>query len=231
MANGTARADQAFLFFTQYHLQELTGLRASTIPQLIDVLTQLPGSSVYFHTHQYLKQHQLIVPEPSNQFSSWVRLALDEVGLAEELATVDTVQYASIRSLRRKLIVILEEYLRRRPMARMMFARPGEEFNAVKTVSYIMRIPLEAHTLRELRDCLEEVTIDSIYFHLFEARLRLSRATNDFSAWLSDRLGEPALAQEFDSLSPYTMTLEDLRSELVRMINRRLKRKAGPVNG
>ena len=61
---------------------------------------------------------------------------------------------------------------------------------------------------------LPRVTTTSIYFHFLEARLRLGRATNDFSRWLSD-LGEKQLAAAIDRLDPYTRTLFELRSDMM----------------
>jgi hypothetical protein len=54
----------------------------------------------------------------------------------------------------------------------------------------------------------------SLYFHFFEARLRLDRKTNDFSYWLEQQ-GARDLAGAIDRLDPYIMTLDELRSRIV----------------
>ena len=54
----------------------------------------------------------------------------------------------------------------------------------------------------------------SLYFHFFEARLRLGRRTSDFSRWLSDR-GRDDLAGAIDKLNPYTRSLDELRVDIV----------------
>ena len=56
----------------------------------------------------------------------------------------------------------------------------------------------------------------SLYFHFFEARLRLGRRTNDFSRWLADQ-GRPDLAAAIDALNPYVRTLDELRQDIVQL--------------
>ena len=54
----------------------------------------------------------------------------------------------------------------------------------------------------------------SLYFHFFEARLRLGRRTSDFSRWLKDR-GRDDLASAIDGLNPYIRTLDELKQDIV----------------
>jgi hypothetical protein len=75
-----------------------------------------------------------------------------------------------------------------------------------------------AHDLREFVEILRKVTIDSIYFHVYEARLRLQKGTNDFSIWISDALGEKELADRIASINPYVYTLENLRNRIIEQI-------------
>jgi hypothetical protein len=78
-----------------------------------------------------------------------------------------------------------------------------------------------ARNLKEFSSCLGKVTIHSIYFHVFEARLRLKKPDNDFSCWLRDR-GFLNLADKISKLDPYTYTLEGLRKEIIKLINERI---------
>jgi len=76
--------------------------------------------------------------------------------------------------------------------------------------------------LSEFAAVLEDITVDSIYFHIFEARLRLERERNDFSYWIETSLGNKELADEIAGLDPYTRTLEDLRKILIKKIKDRI---------
>jgi hypothetical protein len=216
------KAKEPFRFFTRLHVSELTGLRASTLSQLLALIKEVSGSSIYHHTHRFLQQHQYLSPEPPNDFAYWVTGILGEDELGERLASIDTIQFSNIRSLREKIIETIEDYLRNSPLAKLKFAKEGEEFHFVKSVSFILPTNFMAYDLREFVDILKKITIDSIYFHVFEARLRLERGTNDFSYWIETSIGDKELADEITKLDPYTHTLEDLRNTLVRITENKI---------
>ncbi|MBP7215893.1 MAG: hypothetical protein KBA46_01270 [Candidatus Omnitrophica bacterium] len=217
------RTQEPFRFCTRLHLTELTGLRATTLSQLLELIKTVPGSCVYHHTHRFLQQHQYLSPEPPNDFAYWVTEVLREDELGEQLASIDTVQYTTIRALREKIIETIDTYLKERPMAKLRFARQEEEFYFIKSVSFVMPTNYVATDLRTFVDILKKITIDSIYFHIFEARLRLEKGDNDFSNWIGTSLGDQALAQQISRLDPYTSTLDDLRNKLISIIERRLQ--------
>ncbi len=60
-----------FQFYTRLQLSELTGLKASTLPELLTHIRAVPTSCIYYHTHRYLQQHQYLSPEPPNDFAYW----------------------------------------------------------------------------------------------------------------------------------------------------------------
>ncbi|MFQ5585419.1 MAG: DUF5752 family protein, partial [Thermodesulfobacteriota bacterium] len=59
--------------------------------------------------------------------------------------------------------------------------------------------------------CLDRVDRSSIYFHFFEARLRLGREKDDFSEWLATSLGKEDIAERIKSLDAYMFDLDELR--------------------
>ncbi len=216
------RAKEPFRFCTRLHLSELTGLRATTLGQLLALIKEVPGSCVYHHTHRFLQQHQYLSPEPPNDFAYWVTDIIGEDELGERLASIDTMQYSTIRDLREKIAATIENYLKDNPLAKLQFARSGEEFHFIKSVSFILPTNYAAYDLKEFSEILKKITIDSIYFHIFEARLRFEKPTNDFSFWIENSLGDKELAGSISGFDPYTRTLEDLRETLVRIIEKRI---------
>ena len=214
------RAKESFRFCTRLHLSELTGLRATTLGQLLALIKEVPGSCIYHHTHRFLQQHQFLSPEPPNDFAFWVTDVLGEDELGERLVSIDTIQYSTIRDLREKIASTIETYLNDNPLAKLKFARSGEEFHFIKSISFILPTNYVAYDLKEFSEVLKKITIDSIYFHIFEARLRLEKPTNDFSFWIENSLGGKKLADSISSFDPYTSTLEDLRKRIIRMIER-----------
>jgi hypothetical protein len=148
---------------------------------------------------------------------------LGEDELGEKLASIDIIQYSSVRSLRERIILVIEEYLRKHPRAKRRFVNPGAEFHFIKSVSFVFPTNHIANDLKELADILKQVTIDAIYFHVFEARLRLEKGKNDLSLWIEKAIGDKELADKITRLDPYTFTLEDLRKKIIDLIERRIR--------
>ncbi|MDD5018829.1 MAG: DUF5752 family protein [Candidatus Omnitrophica bacterium] len=216
------KAKEPFRFYTRWHLSELLGIKASNLGQLLERIKDVPGSCIYHHTHRFLQQHQYLSPEPPNDFAYWVRGVLGDDELGERLASIDTIQYKTIRSLREKIVEMIEEYLKNDPKANLRFARENEQFYFIKSVSFIIPTNYTATDLREFAEALKKVTIDSIYFHIFEAHLRLEKGTNDFSNWLETSLQEKGLAARIARLDPYTYTLDGLRKTILQIVEKRL---------
>jgi len=213
-------AKEPFRFYTRKHLSELTGYRAATLQELRDTIKKVSGSCVYHHTHRFLQQHQHISPEPPNDFAYWITDVLGEDELGEKISSIDIIQFSTIRSLREKIVKTIDEYFKVKPSAKLKFAHPGEEFYFIKSVSFVLPTNYSVYTLSEFIDVLHKITIDSIYFHIFEARLRLEKADNDFSNWIEHSIGNQKLADEISRLDPYTYTLEDLRRTIIRIVER-----------
>lgn len=216
------KAKEPFKFCTRLHLSELTGLRATTLGQLLELVREVPGASIYHHTHRFLQQHQYLSPEPPNDFAFWATDTLGEGELGERLVSIDTIQYSTIRGLREKIASVVEDYLEENPLAKLKFARSGEEFHFIKSISFVLPTNYAVNDLREFADTLKKVTIDSIYFHVFEARLRLEKGDNDFSNWIGNSIGDKELACDIAGIDPYTHTLEGLRNLLVKRIEKRI---------
>ena len=214
---------KSFRFYTRLHLQELTGFRASNLEQLLEFIKSVPGSVIYHHTHRFLQQHLYLLPEPPNDFAYWVSEYLGEDVLGEKLASIDTIQFGTIRSLREKIVNTIEKYMEENPLSRLKFASETDVFHFVKTVSFVMPTPYEATNLKEFADILKKVTVDSIYFHIFESKLRLERKENDFSYWIDTSIGDSVLAKKIAEMDPYTQTMEGLRKTLIRLVESRIK--------
>ncbi|MFQ5797258.1 MAG: DUF5752 family protein [Bacteroidota bacterium] len=212
MNAGARRATNRFHFHTRLILLELTGRRARNLKELLEGIREVPESVIYHHTHHFLQQHLYLSPEPPNDFSYWVREALDEDVLSERLSSIDTCEFNDIESLRAAIVEVIEAHLKNGEDLRQ--SPPGEEFNFMKAVTFILPTRYQATTLQEFADAIQKVTVNSLYFHIFEARLRLGRTGNDFSRWLEDSLGEVGIAQKIARLDPYTHTLEGLRKKI-----------------
>lgn len=215
------KAREPFRFYTRLHLTELTPLKAANLQELLGVLKKAPDPMIYYHTHHFIEEHHYLTPEPPNDFAVWVEDALGDEVLGERLASLDTFEFPTLGALRERLVGIIEEHLTRDPRPREV--APGREFHFLRSVSTILPLPYVAHDLREFVEVLRLVSPGSLFFHIFEARLRLSKGLNDFSIWIDDNLGDPELATQIARLDPYNYTLGGLRSALIQLIEKRIK--------
>lgn len=216
------KAKEPFQFYGRLHLAELTGLKAANLHEFVQLLKIVPASCIYHHTHQFLQQNQYLSPEPPNDFAYWVTEVLGDRELGEILSSINTVQFPTIRSFRERMIIAIEEHLKARPSAQIRFAGEADEFHFIKSVSFIFPSSYIAHDLNEFADILSKISLASIYFHMFEARLRLEKETNDFSFWIATSIGDKDLADEISRLDPYTYTLEDLRRTIIGIVKWKL---------
>jgi uncharacterized membrane protein YecN with MAPEG domain len=215
------KAKEPFRFFNRVHLTELTGLKAKNLKELADVLQNASDSIIYYHTHHFLEEHHYLTPEPANDFAVWVSDALGDDVLGEKLANIDAFEFPTLSALRERIVNVIAEYISLEPELRR--AQAGREFYFMKSVSVVSPTPYAARDLREFVEALRKLSLGSLYFHIFESRLRLGRLTNDFSVWLEDSLGERELGQEIAKLDPYSYTLEGTRSLLIQAIEKRIK--------
>ncbi|MEE2638778.1 MAG: DUF5752 family protein [Acidobacteriota bacterium] len=205
---------KSFIFDTELHLVVLTGIKVCSLTDLRAQLAKVPSSSIFFHTHQEYLAHEFQRSPPYyNDFARWVSQAMREEPLAEKLAAIDLLAFTTIRQLRAAIIDTIDTYLDQ--LSRPSYeCRPEEAFHFCRSRSFVLPTGIVAHDVDEFFDKVAHISHASLYFHFFEARLRLRRRTSDFSRWLTDR-GRPDLAEAIDALNPYVRTLDELRRDIV----------------
>jgi len=216
------RAREPFRFYSRLYLKELTGLRARNLRELTTLLKEVPESAVFYHTHHFLEEHHYLTPEPPNDFALWATDVLGDDILGERLASVDTLEFPTLHDLRQEIVSVMEEHLAGEPEPHN--APEGMDFHFIKSISAVFPTPYVVYDLREFLEVVRHISPASLYFHMFEARLRLGRGLNDFSLWIRDCLGDEELAEDIARLDAYSYTLEGLRSSLVRLIENYLRR-------
>jgi len=214
--NNMRKAKVPFSFYSHVELRESTGLKARNLRELVNIIKDAPGSVIYYHTHVFLQQHQFASPEPPNAFAYWVTHTIGDEVLGEKLGSIDISQYYTIRALREKIIEVIEGHLF--DIQEIRSAVPGKEFDFTKSRSFVFTIPYRANDLAEFVEALKKITLYSLHFHIFAARLKFEKAVNDFSNWITLDLNFPELAEKIDKLDPYTYTLVGLRDKIIEMI-------------
>lgn len=209
-----------FTFNTKLDLTILLGRKARSVTELLGGIRKVPDASMYYHTHHFLQQHHYLSPEPPNDFAYWIGEVLNDVVLAERISSVDVIQFHSIAELRSAFIDIMQSYLQTDEQPR--YCPAGEEFHFMELQTFVLPTPYNATSLREFMERLQRVSIGSLYYHIFDARMRLLHDDNDFSHWFREN-GYTELADAVKSLDPYTYTLEGLRKRLVVLVRNYVK--------
>jgi hypothetical protein len=204
--------DGPFRFYTERRLIALTGLRARSLQELSLHLREVPPSSIFYHTHHSYLAHHFETPVFTNDFAIWTSVALREEALSERLAAVDLLAYTTLQDLRMALVSVVDKSIQEGSFGRE--CPRGDEFYFCRSKSFIMPTGRTARNPEEFFEILPQVSNESIFFHFFEARLRLGRPTNDFSIWLEIQ-GEPELARKIDMLDPYRSSLDEFRERII----------------
>ena len=204
-----------FQFYTKLDQTIMLGMRARDVAGLLEGIRTVPSSSIYHHTHRFLQQHHYLSPEPPNDFAYWITEVLNDAALGERLSSIDIVQFHSIGDLRKNLIDLIKSYVDEG--GDTIRCHPGQEFHFMASQTFVIRTAYAARSLREFADNLQRVSVGCIYYHMFDARLRLEQDDNDFSRWFQE-LGNRRLAEEVRQLDPYTHTLEGLRKRLLVLV-------------
>jgi hypothetical protein len=209
-----------FYFNTSAHLLRITTQKANTLAELLDALRVCPDDSIFQHTFRTLQEHHFIRAGFSNDFAHWALAACNQPGLAEQLASVDVREFTSLGELRERFVQIVENHLRLNPAEGVRVA--DETFYFCASDIVVMPTDFVAETMQDFAKGLREVSVHSIHHHFIEARLRLKLMSNDFSQWLHEDVGLTDAARSLNRIDIYTATLEDVRGQMVRIVERAL---------
>ena len=209
-----------FYFNTSAHLMRITRQKSTTLSEFLDALRECPEASIFQHSFRTLQEHHFIREGFSNDFAHWALSACNEPGLAERLASVDVREFTSVTELRERFIQIVQNFLQSAPNAGSRIARETFYFCAADTV--VIPTSFVARTLHEFAEGLRGVSVHSVHHHFIEARLRLKLMSNDFSQWLYEDLGLAEAARQLNRIDIYTVTLDDVRERIIRIVERAL---------
>ncbi|HWR36444.1 MAG TPA: DUF5752 family protein [Clostridia bacterium] len=209
-------AKAPFYFNTAAHLLRIGRERATNLQELLEGLRTCPEDSIFQHTFRTLQEHHFIREGFSNDFAHWAFFSCNEVGLAERLSSIDIREFTSLKSLRERIVKTVDDYLTAKPRARERLALEPFYFCASDTV--VIPTTLVARNLNEFVDGIRQISVHGIHYHFIEARLRLKLNSNDFSLWLERELDMGKLADRLNRIDIYTSTLQEVRNQIVRVL-------------
>jgi hypothetical protein len=210
-------AGKPFYFNSSAHLLRIGRQKATTLGELLEALHTCPDDSIFQHTFRTLEEHHFIRQGFSNDFAHWAFTVCNEVVLAEHLAGVDVRDFTSIAALRERVIKIVADYIHWNPNSKDRVAR--EPFYFCSSEIVVLHSLLTATNLREFAEGVAHATVHCIHHHFIEARLRLKLTSNDFSLWLQEEMQLPEVARAVNRIDIYTVTLEDVRRKILRIVS------------
>jgi hypothetical protein len=188
----------------------LSTKKAKNLHELRDFISSVSDECIFHHTYQYfLKGHIL---EYTNDFAQWAGETLEERALAEHLSNIDPYDYKSIQDLRSQILNVIDYYLKTFPEPRDVI--PGEEFYFNETVTLIFPVGIRVKNLAEFLTAIRYVDTDTIYYHFYEARVRLRGGVDDFSRWIQDVFGKENLVEKIRAIDPFMHTLEEIKKHI-----------------
>lgn len=206
-----------FEFKQCVNLIKSTGMKARNLRELRERTAVVSGESIFHHTYQYfLKGHVL---EYTNDFAHWAGESLEERALSEHLSNVDPYAFKNIEDLRMELLNVMDSYLKSFPEPRE--AMPGDEFYFNETVTLTSPLGTRAKNLAEFLIAIKYVDAAAIYYHFYEARVRLG--VDDFSKWLEDSLDKKELAERIRGIDPFMHSTEEIRKHIYECIEEEVR--------
>jgi len=208
-----------FEFKQCVNILKSTGKKARSLRELRDAITVVSPEALIHHTCQYyLKGHVL---EYTNDFARWVAELLEERMLAEQLSGIDPYAYASMGEVRDELVRVIDEYLRIVGSAREM--PPGDEFFFNEAITFVVPAGLQARNLAEFLIAIQYLDSSSIYYHFYEARIRLG-GSDDFSSWLGGSLNKKTLAEKIRKIDLFMHTIEGTKRHIMEAVEEEVRK-------
>jgi len=210
---------EGFEFKQCISILKSTGKKAGNLHALRDLIAQVSDDCIFHHTYQYfLKEHIL---EYTNDFAHWAGESLEERSLAEQLSNIDPYEYDNISDFRKELLSVVGNYIEKFPEPRE--AMPGDEFFFNETITLIFPIGIRVKNLAEFLMAIKFVDVGSIYYHFYEARMRVGGGIDDFSKWIEESLEKKGLAERIRAIDPFMHNTEDIRKHIAKQTEKELR--------
>jgi len=85
-------------------------------------------------------------------------------------------------------------------------------------------VGLRAKNLAEFLTAIKYVETGSVYYHFYEARIRLGGGIDDFSRWIEDAFGKRELAERIRAIDPFMHNLEGIREHITEAVEEEVRK-------
>lgn len=214
---------KTFEFKQCVNLLKSTGKKARSLKDLRDVIASVSRESIFHHTYQYfLKGHML---QYTNDFAHWAGESLEERALAEQLSNIDPYSFTDLDELRNELLRVIDAYISGFPEPRDVL--PGEEFYCNETITITCPLGVRVRNLAEFLMAIKYIDEGSLYYHFYEARVRLGM--DDFSKWIEEVLERPEPAERIRAIDPFMHSIDGIRDHIAAAVEHTLREDMNAV--
>jgi len=191
------------------------GETAATLREFRGAVERVAPSVLHHHLRETPLRFAFTLWDYPNDFALWAADALENRALAERFAVLDPFHESNLELLRENILDAVDDALGE--LHSHFPVPPGQEFYFANSVAMKFDLDVTAADLDELVGALERVPASSIYYHLYEARLRTDAGSDDLSNWLA-AAGLQDEANRLSDLDIYMLSLEDCRRVAIELL-------------
>ena len=91
-------------------------------------------------------------------------------------------------------------------------------------MTLIFPLGVRARNLAEFLTAIKYLNHGTIYFHFYEARMRLGEGVDDFSKWFEVALGKKGLADRIRSIDPFMHAIDGIREHIIEAVDEEVRK-------
>jgi hypothetical protein len=204
-----------FIFKSELWIPKYTGIKVYSINEFIKALKEVDKFSIFYHMYINIFNYHNLPTFYTNSISYWF-FKNGYLLLAEKLSIIDPLDYFDLEELRIALINILEKNYDKNWDRKEKYP-----FYFITAEREIIECERAAHNLDEFIEGIKKSSINSLFYHLITSRIENKTIINDYSAWLYS-IGEAKKAEKINKLDPYTLTLYEIKEEIIKILEEKI---------
>ncbi|MBI5502021.1 MAG: hypothetical protein HY907_17395 [Deltaproteobacteria bacterium] len=203
---------EPFLMHDAHALRIATGRSVLNLRELLTTLREAEPEVLRHHLFRFPLHPAYDFSAFGHELAAWAETGLQDAVLAEKLGHFDPYADPATDAVRAALLDIVEEHLI--GLSHVPWARPGHELHLMRSILVAYPTGEAARTLRELAAAVRRSSRGSLYFHFFEARLRLCPQDDDFSRWLEVQQGRADAAAVLRRIDFPALRVDEIREQV-----------------
>lgn len=210
-------------------IRQIVNRRAHGEQELLEGIEEVGEDSIYYHTHSYYLYGKYEYDLYPNDFATWVADDVRDRLLSERLAVLDPFQFENLDELREELVNTIDDHINNLGFSPRALTGDPFHFFRAHIVSFSTGVTIKSK--KELSQAVRIAAPQTIFFHFFEDAFRKGNRHGSLVDWVADELRDEALARNLAAFNPYRLHLEQIRSELLSLIDGNPKPRAGAKHG